>query len=282
MAQQRSVGVALLVIFAAVAALLTLFFIPFVAGGGGAVEADSLTAPLPRRGGPLTVADFVAPRPEDAPAGLHDAVALGARIVADTGGSVPELVGNGLACSSCHFDGGRTAGGRNGGISLVGAAASYPRPSPDTGAVEDLAGRVNRCFEENLAGRPLPAGSEEETAVLSYLHWLSDGVPTYADVEWLGLAPLPPSGATGDGEHAGRALFAGRCAVCHGADGGGTEIAPPVWGRRSFAAGSDLAQPPLLAAFVHANMPREDPALSVDEAWQVAGFVTSRPRPGAE
>jgi thiosulfate dehydrogenase len=67
------------------------------------------------------------PKPEDAPQDIRDAVMLGHDIMTKTKATVPDHVGNEMNCSNCHFDAGLTQGGKNGGISLVGVAATYPK-----------------------------------------------------------------------------------------------------------------------------------------------------------
>ncbi len=76
-----------------------------------------------------------------------------------------------------------------------------------------------------------------------------------------------------------------------GAGGAGREAAddigpvPPLWGARSFNDGAGMNRLTVAANFIHANMPNgtdwHDPALSVEDAWDVAAFLISRPRPHA-
>ena len=62
----------------------------------------------------------------------------------------------------------------------------------------------------------------------------------------------------------------------------GYEI-PPLWGDGSFNSGAGMGHLATAAAFIHANMPvgsdYREPILTVQEAWDVAAFVTSQPRP---
>jgi len=56
--------------------------------------------------------------------------------------------------------------------------------------------------------------------------------------------------------------------------------APPVWGPESFAIGAGLARINTAAAFIRWNMPNGRPgSLSDQQAYDVAGFLLSHPRP---
>ena len=77
-----------------------------------------------------------------------------------------------------------------------------------------------------------------------------------------------------------------RCAACHGQDGGGLKSAdggyvmPPVWGPQSFNDGAGLARPSVAAAFIRTKMPLgRGGSLDEQDAWDLAAFVTSMPRP---
>jgi thiosulfate dehydrogenase len=99
------------------------------------------------------------------------------------------------------------------------------------------------------------------------------------------VLPLPAAAA--DPAH-GAAVFAARCASCHGADGLGTKAEggyafPPLWGPDSYNDGAGMARPVTAANFIRANMPfgtsYEAPVLSEQEAFDVAVFIDSQPRP---
>jgi thiosulfate dehydrogenase len=54
-----------------------------------------------------------------------------------------------------------------------------------------------------------------------------------------------------------------------------------VWGRDSYNKGAGMHHVPTAAAFIKANMPLGQPnTLTDQEAWDVAAFVNSQPRPG--
>ncbi len=236
------------------------------------------------------------PKPEDAPDQIRDVVLLGHKIVTETKKNLPDYVGNELTCHNCHFEGGITQGGKNGSISYVGVAAKYPKYRDRQDFSVDLMTRVNNCLMRSLNGKPLPPESKEMTAILTYFHWISKGIPIYADIPWLGLKPLK-SGHQPDNTK-GKILFAENCARCHGDNGQGgmkqknikseshgnghDENGPPLWGSKSFTHGAGMARLENLASFVYYNMPRHEPDLTEEQAWDIAAYVTAQPRPEFE
>jgi thiosulfate dehydrogenase len=70
------------------------------------------------------------------------------------------------------------------------------------------------------------------------------------------------------------------------ADGKGYTY-PPLWGPNSYNSGAGLFRLSRFAGYVRDNMPLNQathnaPALSDEEAWDVASFVNSRPRPSKD
>ncbi len=220
---------------------------------------------------------FHPPLPQDAPANIKNAVMLGYNILTDTRKYAGKYVSNKLNCSNCHFKGGRTEGGKTGGLSLVGVAASYPQFKERENYSVDLVTRTNDCFLRSMNGKTLPADSKEMTGIITYYHWISKGLPIYADIPWLGLKHLKsdhrPDAAKG------KQVFAHKCALCHGGNGQGSPAGPPLWGKDSFNDGAGMAKAVNLAAFAYLNMPFGNPDLSPEDALDAAGFVTTRPRP---
>lgn len=262
--------------FAIVGAGLSLFFSKFIdfssARGIETVPQKSIAAKQTR--GAVV---FNPPLPQDAPANIKDAVMLGHNILTDTGKYAGPYVGNKLTCSNCHFKGGMTEGGRNGGLSLVGVAASYPAYKKRQNYSVDLVTRTNDCFQRSMNGKPLPADSKEMIAIVTYYQWISKGLPIYADIPWLGVQHLKSAHKP---DHAkGKQVFAQKCFTCHGDNGQGTLVAPPLWGKDSFNDGAGMTKLNNFSAFAHFNMPLGNPDLSVEDALDVAAFVTTRPRP---
>jgi thiosulfate dehydrogenase len=229
-----------------------------------------------RAGVPLVV-----PAPDTMPAGaMGDAVREGQRIVNDTQNTVAAYVGNGLACAQCHIGGGTVAGA----APFAGLPGLFPEYRSRTGRVETLEERINDCFLRSMNGRPLPAYSREMIALLAYIGWLSGGVPSGSEVEGRGFrtiaSPSPPDATRG------KALYAARCSACHGAGGQGVRAAghgyafPPLWGPDSFNRGAGMARVSIAAAFIQAKMPlAAGGTLSDQEAYDIAAYVTSQPRP---
>ena len=60
---------------------------------------------------------------------------------------------------------------------------------------------------------------------------------------------------------------------------------PPLWGDDSFNAAAGMAKLAYAAAYVRTNMPfgvrYQDPVLTVQQAWDVAAYMISKPRPPA-
>jgi thiosulfate dehydrogenase len=89
----------------------------------------------------------------------------------------------------------------------------------------------------------------------------------------------------------GKIVFMNNCQRCHGENGEGKSnqnssgfIYPPLWGANSFNTGAGLYRISNFAGFVKNNMPFEEanyqhPKLTDEEAWDVAAFVNSQPRP---
>ncbi len=126
-------------------------------------------------------------------------------------------------------------------------------------------------------GKVLPSDSKEMTAVVTYLQWIAKDIPIYADVPWLGV-PKVNSSHQADA-NAGKQVFAGKCASCHGQQGEGQTGIPPLWGDQSFNDGAGMATAATLSGFALQNMPRGNPNLTPEEALDVGAFVDSQPRP---
>lgn len=223
--------------------------------------------------------------PEDAPKELRDIIEIGYRLVTNTHELLNGYVGDRLDCSNCHFGGGITTGGVDGGISLAGVAAKYPRYDPETRSIEDLATRVNNCFTKSMNGKPLPVESKEMQAILTYLTWISSRYPIYGKAPWLGVKPLKSKHKPNPIN--GKKLYSELCADCHGEDGDGGNRSvnhpgmaiPPVFGKNSFNRRAGMNKQDIFASFIYHNMPLGDPHLQVTEALDIAAYVAEQPRP---
>lgn len=226
---------------------------------------------------PLTAPDR-ATLPEGA---LGDAVRRGETLVTRTREELPENVGNGLHCTSCHLQGGTVAGAGP----WVGIVGMFPEFRSRNAKVNVLQDRVNDCFERSMDGKALPADSPDMTAIVAYMTWLSRGVPVGVPIEGRGFVRIkdPPTPNTENG----KAIYARLCSSCHGVDGQGLDgpdgayLYPALWGDRSFNVGAGMARLDTAAAFVRWNMPLgQGGTLTDQEAYDVAAFFTTQPRPG--
>ena len=246
------------------------------AGSGNIVPVRKITLFPQKAKQKSTNAVYNPPSPQEAPNDIKDAVILGYHIVVDTQTYASQYTGNKLNCINCHFEGGITQDGKNGGVSLVGVAAKYPAYRIREKAVISLAAKVNACFERSINGKPLPPEGEEMIAILTYFQWIAKDLPVYAEIPWLGLKKLE-SDHMPDREK-GTQLFSQICSTCHGYEGQG-QAAPPLWGNDSFSDAASMGQLQNMAAFIYANMPKGNPTLSVEDALDTADYVTGQPRP---
>jgi thiosulfate dehydrogenase len=214
------------------------------------------------------------------PAGpLGDAIRYGQRIMNDTQASAKAYVGNALNCTSCHLDGGRTAYA----APLAGLTGLFPEYRSRRGSVESLEDRINDCFRRSMNGKPLPADGREMIGLLSYIAWLSQGVPVGSEVAGRGFREISGPGPADPVR--GKTVYAAKCSACHGADGQGTKagntyLFPPLWGPQSFNVGAGMARLSVAAAFVQAKMPLgAGGTLTDQEAYDVAAYFTTQPRP---
>ena len=204
---------------------------------------------------------------------LGAAIQRGRALLVATRESLPGHVGNGLRCASCHLDAGR----RQAFGSWVGVYARYPQYRVRSATVETIEYRVNDCFRRSMNGTPLAVDGAEMRDIVAYLWFLSRDLP---------IAP-PPAGNrlqqwaafTAD-TAAGAAVYATTCAKCHGNDGQGTAVAPPLWGPKSYNVGAGMTRVRTAAAFIRENMPFDQPGTLTDQqAFDVAAHVSARPRP---
>jgi len=223
--------------------------------------------------------------PEQAPPNIRESVLRGYKLVMHTRYYAPQYVGNELSCANCHFSGGDTLGGKNGGISLVGVTATYPQYSKRSGKTIELSERIENCFMRSMNGRPPPRHSRMMKDIITYLGWISKEVENIKDVPWLGLPDIKSDHKPNAEE--GQKIYVEYCAACHRPDGqGGGELGevegktiPPLWGPNSFNDGAGMNTMGMLAPFVWVNMPYRQATLTEEQALDVAAYVLQQPRP---
>ncbi len=212
---------------------------------------------------------------------------LGARLNIETGRLLPQHVGNGLNCASCHLN----AGTVGGGSPYVGVSAAFPTYAARAGRVITLEDRINGCFPRSMNGKPLPPGSQDMQAMLAYIEWMRRDAQPGEKVPGRGIGKidqkLKPDPVNGE------RIYHAQCAACHGAQGEGIRspsgqwVYPALWGAQSFNIGAGMARTYTAAAFVKRNMPIAlhdrfplgQGGLSDQEAVDVAEFFTHQPRP---
>jgi thiosulfate dehydrogenase len=280
MNRKMTEALAVLLVFSAVGAFLSVALAPYL---DFTAARDDVAVFEPREASAASAGavEYLAPAPNEAPEPFRQMVVRGYQLVLGQP-SVPrqqEIAP--LQCASCHFRAGLTDGGKNDGFSLVGSAAGYPGPlSGNNGPAVDLPGRINFCIQHHLGRPPLAPDDEQLLAMIAYLRWISNNIPQYSRVPWLEVAPLGGKGEVSPSN--GETVFQQQCGVCHGQQGSGTPIAPPLWGDGSFTAKGDMARRGLLARFIYENMPRGNPIFTPDEAVAVAAFLLKQPRPSGE
>ncbi|MFN8574084.1 MAG: c-type cytochrome [Gemmatimonadaceae bacterium] len=197
----------------------------------------------------------------------------GRALIQHTKDSLPKNVGGDLQCISCHA----LDGTQKNAMPFVGVYARFPQYRSRAGGTQIIEDRVNDCFKRSMNGRPLVPESREMRDIVAYMAFLSYGYPIGAEVEGQGFPRLEP--LKGDTTR-GAALFTEKCVRCHGPNGQGTALAPPAWGPRSFNVGAGLARLRTAAGFIKELMPQDQPrTLTAQQAFDLAAYVTSRPRP---
>lgn len=200
-------------------------------------------------------------------------------------GSVKQI-SNGMNCQNCHLD----AGTRSWGNSYGAVYSTYPKFRERSGSNESIYKRVNDCFERSLNGTALDSTSKEMKAIYAYMKWLGKDVAKGTRPHGVGLEKLTYLNRAADPAK-GKLVYAEKCQTCHGPNGegqpglDGSEYAtPPLWGKNSYNDGAGLFRLSNFASFVKNNMPfnqasHKNPALTVEEAWDVAAYVNSQERP---
>ncbi len=202
--------------------------------------------------------------------------------VADPG---MRISGSRLNCASCHLG----AGTEPGTLTLMLTTEHYPRFSARVGAKTDVEDRVNECMTRSMNGKPLARNSPEMIAMAAYIRTLGGFNQAMGASQRKAHEPdafkTPQRAANLD---AGKKVFDEHCAACHGADGLGLRasadpkrgyVFPPLWGADSFNDGAGMHRVLTAAKFIKARMPLGLADLDDDQAFDVAAFINSQPRP---
>lgn len=213
------------------------------------------------------------PNPQSIPEGPDgDSIRLGRSIFNQTPKFAAKFVGDSQSCSDCHINGGTVAYA----APVVGLPGLFPMFNQRANRVIGMEDRIQECFVRSENGKPLPYDGVEMTAMLSYMHWLSQGQVSGKAFPGRGLVVLPKLVAD---EQRGAAIYASQCSACHGADGAGHPPAfPPVWGPGAYNDGAGMNKVEKMAAFLQHNMPQNKPgSLTAQQSYDVAAYIRSKP-----
>lgn len=202
-------------------------------------------------------------------------------------GSVAHI-SNGMNCQNCHLNAGTQPWGNN----YFAVQANYPKFRERSGSIENQVKRVNDCFERSLNGKALDSSSREMKAILAYIKWIGSDVPKKTTPRGAGIFKIKGLKRPTDPEN-GRVVYEQKCQSCHQANGEGllaengkSYTYPPLWGKNSYNHGAGLYRISNFAGYVKYNMPLgatyERPQLTDEEAWDIAAFVNSQPRPAKD
>ena len=179
-----------------------------------------------------------------------------------------------MDCSACHVGAGTVPHGG----SFVGIAAQFPQWNKRASRIITLQDRLAECFLYSMNGHPPAYSSREMIALVAYITYLSRGAA-------IGATPDPRvklatiSLGTPNVQNGAR-TYTQKCSMCHGANGAGSEVFPPLWGPTSFNGGAGMHRVTTMAGFVRYNMPQNAPgSLSDQEAYDVSAYVLSHARP---
>jgi thiosulfate dehydrogenase len=143
-----------------------------------------------------------------------------------------------------------------------------------------------------MNGSDLPPESREMEALIAYFKFVGTGTPEGVRIAGMGLKPIA-NPATPPDARRGEQVYAKHCATCHGEDGQGEPRQspgigyniPPLWGDASFNGGAGMNKTAYAASYIRDNMPfgidYRTPVLTVQEAWDVAAYIISKPHPPA-
>lgn len=196
--------------------------------------------------------------------------------------------GNNLACQNCHLG----AGTKAFAAPYIGLTQKFPQLNKRTGKTIFLSNRINGCMERSMNGKKLPIESKEMKAMISYMEWLSRDMPKeFVEKNFVGSGFLEiemPNRSVNLIK--GKMIYEQQCISCHQENGKGQQNKkgngynfPPLWGNDSYNHGAGMYRVLTAAQFIKANMPfgasAENPILTDEEAYDVAGYINNMERP---
>jgi thiosulfate dehydrogenase len=191
---------------------------------------------------------------------------------------------NGMNCQNCHLNAGTVAWAGNFGS----VASLYPRFGDRRGSTETINQRITDCFERSMNGKAPDSNGIEMRAMNAYIRWVGKDVIKGKKPRGTGLEQLSFIERAADPQR-GRAIYIQKCQLCHGINGKGkldspnSYLYPPLWGDDSYNTAAGLYRLSKFAGFIKDNMPfgssYVNEHLTTEEAWDIAAFVNSQPRP---
>lgn len=126
--------------------------------------------------------------------------------------------------------------------------------------------------------------------MVAYIGWLSKDTPKI--VSGLGIPKYEPPTRKADVKN-GEQAYDRFCMSCHGKDGNGyqsmsagssgSHVVPALWGASSYNNGAGMNRLLTTAAFIQGNMPLGTawmhPAITTEDAYDIAGYLSSKKRP---
>lgn len=194
-------------------------------------------------------------------------------------------IGNSLACTNCHLNGGTKAFA----APYVGLQQVFPIYIGREDKIETLEERINGCFERSMDGRAIPENGEEMRAIITYIKQISQNTVNKKRLEGQGFVKIDIPERAADLKN-GHTVYSSKCSSCHAEQGQGLRQVdgrgytyPPLWGPDSFNDGAGMARILTAARFIKANMPLgatyDEPLLTDAEAYDVAAYINSFDRP---
>ena len=195
--------------------------------------------------------------------------------------------GNHLSCTNCHLNGGTLSGS----ASWLGITERFPQFRGRENKIGSIEERINGCMERSMNGTKLPENSNQMNAIVAYMKWIDKGLPKLNSKVIQGYPAIEIPKVAVDLVQ-GKEIYQRECTLCHGAEGKGIKnqdgsesyLYPPLWGEDSYNDGAGMHRVLTAAAFIKNNMPYlqaswDNPKLSDEEAFHVAGYMNSFQRP---
>lgn len=279
-------------------AMVHLALIGCCASGLFALDVAELNKRSDKGFKPIVVKDWVKPDESTIPNNLFgDTVRYGKALVSETYKYIgPEVAdknmryaGNNFACASCHQE----AGTKKWSAPFMATMPNFPQYRNRDETIGSIEGRVNGCMERSMNGRALPEDGKEMRAIVTYMHWLSQGIPVGAKVQGAEFPQVDRKMIMSRAADpiAGKKVYTEHCASCHGVNGEGVKREgkangyeyPALWGKDSYNTGAGMFRVIRAADWIVANMPlgadNHNRILTDAQAYDVAAYINDYDKP---